>query len=214
MSEVPFDSQKAWEYIDDIYKSNDRLRLAEYIKATGIESFGPPIEDEMARLFMILLNLAKPKRVLEIGMSIGFSTTALALVAKRFGGTVTTIEVDESIIEVARNAFEREGVSDNIEVIVGDAIGVLSEMESESFDVVFQDSTKRGYPLMLEDCIRVLKKGGLFLVDDTLFPVIRQPNEWSESDRAIDKFNRELVKLNVESTILPIGEGCTIAVKQ
>ena len=214
MSEVPFDSQKAWEYIDDIYKSNDRLRLAEYIKATGIESFGPPIEDEMARLFMILLNLAKPKRVLEIGMSIGFSTTSLALIAKRFGGTVTTIEVDESIIEVARNAFEREGVSDNIEVIVGDAIEVLSEMESESFDVVFQDSTKRGYPLMLEDCIRVLKKGGLFLVDDTLFPVIRQPNEWSESDRAIDKFNRELVKLNVESTILPIGEGCTIAVKQ
>jgi predicted O-methyltransferase YrrM len=214
MSEVPFDSQKAWEYIDSIYKSNDRLRLADYIRATGIESFGPPIEDEMARLFMILLNLAKPKRVLEIGMSIGFSTTALALIAKRFEGTVTTIEVDESIIEVARNAFEREGVSDNVEVIVGDAIRVLSEMESESFDVVFQDSTKRGYPLMLEDCIRVLKKGGLFLVDDTLFPVIRQSDEWSESDRAIDKFNRELVKLNVESTILPIGEGCTIAVKQ
>jgi predicted O-methyltransferase YrrM len=96
---------------------------------------------------------------------------------------------------------------------VGDAIEVIQEMESDSFDVVFQDSTKRGYPVMLEDCIRVLRKGGLLLVDDTLFPVIRPPKDWSESDKAIDRFNRDLVELSVESTILPIGEGCTIAVK-
>ncbi len=146
-------------------------------------------------------------------MSIGFSTTSLALAAKKFGGTVTTIEIDESMVEVARKAFEREGVSDHIEIKLGDAIEVLKEMESESFDVVFQDSTKRGYPVMLEDCIRVLRKGGLLLVDDTLWPPIRPPEEWNDSYKAIDKFNRELVKLNVESTILPIGEGCTIAVK-
>lgn len=213
MSEVPFDCQKAWDYIDEIYKGKDDLRLDEYIKATGLKEFGPPIEDEMSRLFKILLHLVKPKRVLEIGMSIGFSTTSLALAAKKFGGSVTTIEIDESMVEVARKAFEREGVSDHIEIKLGDAIEVLKEMESESFDVVFQDSTKRGYPVMLEDCIRVLRKGGLLLVDDTLWPPIRPPEEWNDSYKAIDKFNRELVKLNVESTILPIGEGCTIAVK-
>lgn len=213
MSELPFDCQKAWDYIDEIYKDKDTPRLEDYIQATGLDSFGPPIEDEMARLFKLLLSLVRPKKILEIGMSIGFSTTILALAAKRFGGTVTTIEIDESMVEVARKAFEREGVSDNIEIIVGDAIEVLAEMESESFDVVFQDSTKRGYPVMLEDCIRVLKKGGLFLVDDTLWPPIRPPEEWNDSYKAIDKFNRELLKFNVESTILPIGEGCTIAVK-
>ena len=213
MSEVPFDCQKAWDYIDEIYKDKDTPRLADYIKATGLDSFGPPIEDEMSRLFKLLLSLVRPRRVLEIGMSIGFSTTTLALAAKRFGGMVTTIEIDESMVEVARKAFEREGVSDNIEIIVGDAVDVLAEMKSETFDVVFQDSTKRGYPVMLEDCIRVLKKGGLFLVDDTLFPVIRLPNDWTESDKAIDEFNKALLKFDVESTILPIGEGCTIAVK-
>jgi predicted O-methyltransferase YrrM len=167
----------------------------------------------MSRLFNILLSLVRPKKVLEIGMSIGFSTTSLALAAKKFGGTVTTIELDESIVDVARKAFEREGVSDSIEIVVGDAIEILAGMKSETYDVVFQDSTKRGYPVMLEDCIRVLKKGGLFLVDDTLWPPIKPPEEWNDSYIAIDKFNRELVKLNVESTILPIGEGCTIAVK-
>jgi predicted O-methyltransferase YrrM len=213
MSEVPFDCQTAWDYIDEIYKDSDKLRLDEYIKATGLKNFGQPIEDEMSRLFNILLSLVRPKKVLEIGMSIGFSTTTLALAAKRYGGTVTTIELDQSIVEVAKKAFKREGVADNIEIIVGDAIEVLKNMESESFDVVFQDSTKRGYPVMLEDCIRVLKKGGLFLVDDTLWPPIRPPEEWNDSYKAIDKFNRELLKFEVESTILPIGEGCTIAVK-
>jgi len=213
MSEVPFDCQKAWDYIDEIYKDKDDLRLNEYIKATGLKEFGPPIEDEMSRLFQILLHLVKPKRVLEIGMSIGFSTTSLAIAAKRYGGSVTTIELDETIVDVARKAFEREGVSDRIEIIVGDAIEILAGMESETYDVVFQDSTKRGYPVMLKDCIRVLKKGGLFLVDDTLWPPIKPPKEWNDSYKAIDKFNRELVKLDVSSTILPIGEGCTIAVK-
>ena len=213
MTEVPFDCQNAWDYIEEIYKDTDRPKLEEYIKATGLVSFGPPIEDEMARLFSLLLNLVKPKRVLEIGMSIGFSTTHLALVAKRFGGTVTTIEIDESIVAAARRAFERVGVSGSIEIIIGDAKEVISEMDSESFDVVFQDSTKTLYPIMLEDCIRVLKPGGLFLVDDTLFPIIRPPSEWTEGDRAIDRFNRNLLNYYVESTILPIGEGCTIAVK-
>jgi predicted O-methyltransferase YrrM len=213
MSEVPFECQKAWDYIDEIYQEKDRPRMKDFINAAGVDAFGPTIEDELARLFKLLLNVVRPKRVLEIGMSIGFSTTHLALVAKRFGGTVTTIEIDESIVADARRAFERGGVSGIIEIIIGDAKEVISEMDSESFDVVFQDSTKTLYPVMLEDCIRVLKPGGLFLVDDTLFPVIRPPSEWTEGDRAIDKFNRDLLEYNVESTILPIGEGCTIAVK-
>jgi len=213
MIEVPFDCQRAWDYIDEIYRETDKPRMEDYSKATGLDSFEPVIEDDISRLFKLLLNLSKPKRILEIGMSIGFSTTILALAARRFGGTVTTIEINESIVETAREAFKREGVSDNIEILVGDARKIISELDSEYFDVVFQDSSKRLYPVMLEDCIRVLKKGGLFLIDDTLFPVIRSSNEWNASDRAIDKFNNDLLKMNVISTILPIGEGCTIAVK-
>ncbi|MFW9976403.1 MAG: O-methyltransferase [Candidatus Thorarchaeota archaeon] len=213
MSEVPFDCQRAWDYIDEIYKETDKPRMEDYIKATGLDSFEPVIEDDISRLFKVLLNLSRPKRILEIGMSIGFSTTILALAAKRFGGTVTTIEINESIVETAREAFKREGISDSIEIVIGDARKIVSEMDSESFDVVFQDSSKRLYPVMLEDCIRVLKKRGLFMIDDTLFPVIRPPDKWNESDRAIDRFNRALLKLQTISTILPIGEGCTIAVK-
>ena len=66
---------------------------------------------------------------------------------------------------------------------------------------------------MLKDCLRVLKKGGLFLIDDSLFPVMRSEEEWSDSDAKIHEFNQALLDFSIQSTILPIGDGCTIAVK-
>ena len=66
---------------------------------------------------------------------------------------------------------------------------------------------------MLEDSLRILRKGGLLLVDDTLFPVLTPEESWDDGDRGIHSFNQVLPKYKVESTLLPIGEGCTIAVK-
>lgn len=206
-----FDSEKATKYVAEIYKDKDKPSAKEYIEKAGLE--GPIIEDEIARLFKLLLKITRPMKILEIGMNIGFSTTSMALAVKEFGGLVTTLEMDPEVAEVARKNFDREGVADNIEIVIGDAYEILPGIESESYDVVFQDSTKRGYPLMLNDCLRILKKGGLLLVDDTLWPVTRSEEEWNESFEGIDKFNRMLVESDVESTILPLGEGCTIAVK-
>jgi predicted O-methyltransferase YrrM len=203
--------EKATKYIAEIYRDKDKPSAREYVEKAGLE--GPIIEDEIARLFKLLLKITRPMKILEIGMNIGFSTTSMALAVKEFGGTVTTLEMDPEVAEVARKNFEREGVAENIEIVIGDAYEILPSIETERYDVVFQDSTKRGYPLMLNDCLRILKKGGLLLVDDTLWPVTRSEEEWNESFEGIDKFNRILVENEVESTILPLGEGCTIAVK-
>lgn len=205
------DLDKANTYIAEIYKSKDIPSAREFMRKSGTEQ--PIIEDDIARFFKVLLRLVRPKKILEIGTNIGFSTVSMALVVKDIGGTVTTIEMDPDIIEIAKDNFEREGVSDSIEIVIGDALEILATIPSESYDVVFQDSTKRGYPKMLKDCIRILKKGGLLLVDDTGWPILRPFSEWNESYKALDEFNRLLVETNMESTILPLGEGCTIAVK-
>ncbi len=212
--EVVFDYGEVLEYIDKIYRDSDYPRMNEFIEKSGVEDFDPTIEDDIARVFRLLMTLTRPKKVLEIGMSIGFSTTILALAVKDFGGKVTSLELDPDIAEVAKKNFERIGIQDTIEVKIGDASNLLKEIPDESFDVVFQDSSKRLYPVMLEDCLRVLKKGGIFLIDDTLFPVMTPEDDWSESDRAIDEFNRDLLKYDVESVLLPIGEGLTVVVKK
>jgi predicted O-methyltransferase YrrM len=204
---------KAVKYIEEIYSEKKERSLNEFIRMSGVEDFDPLIEDDIARLFSVLVTLTRPKRILEIGTSIGFSTTILAKAMEEWGGRVISLEIDA---EVAKNAianFKREGVKDSIDVVIGNADETIRDFEDDSFDIVFQDSSKRLYPVMLDECLRVLKPGGLLLVDDTLFPVINPKEEWTDSDEAIHRFNKRLLERSVISTILPIGEGCTIAVK-
>ncbi|TFG06987.1 methyltransferase domain-containing protein [Candidatus Thorarchaeota archaeon] len=207
------DLMKAVKYIEEIYSEKKERSLNEFIRMSGVEDFDPLIEDDIARLFSVLVTLTRPKRILEIGTSIGFSTTILAKAMEEWGGRVISLEIDA---EVAKNAianFKREGVKDSIDVVIGNADETIRDFEDDSFDIVFQDSSKRLYPVMLDECLRVLKPGGLLLVDDTLFPVINPKEEWTDSDEAIHRFNKRLLERSVISTILPIGEGCTIAVK-
>ncbi|TXT54573.1 MAG: hypothetical protein BAJATHORv1_60069 [Candidatus Thorarchaeota archaeon] len=208
-----FDYQEAVEYIAEIYKKKDKPTVEEITKLSGNIDFDPVIEDEIARLFRVLLKSARPKRVLEIGLSIGFSTLHIAKAIQEFDAKLITLEIDEEIAKVAKKNLENFNVGDIVEMRFGDAQKTIQEFESESFDVVFQDSSKRLYPVMLDECLRVLKKGGLFLIDDTLFPVMTPEDEWDDSDKAIHRFNQLVLERKLESTILPIGEGCTVAVK-
>ncbi|UCE10291.1 MAG: O-methyltransferase [Candidatus Thorarchaeota archaeon] len=205
--------KKAMEYIERIYEEQDDPKRLDYVARVSRNDFGSPITDEAARLFKTLIHLVRPKRILEIGTSIGFSTTSMALAARTYGGRITTLEIDSSWAEITKNIFSREGVSDVIDIIVGDASETIKDFEDETFDIVFQDSAKPLYPVMLDDCIRVLRKGGLFLVDNTLFPVRSPKEKWSDSLSKIHDFNEMLLKMPVQSTILPIGTGCTVAVK-
>jgi predicted O-methyltransferase YrrM len=208
------DYDRAIDYIADIYRETDKPSMDGFAKDAAYDRYDPTIEDDIARVFKFILHILKPKRILEIGTSIGFSTTILAKVAKQYGGKVISVDIDPKVTENARTNFEREGVADAIEIVLGDAQEVISKFDDESFDVVFQDSAKELYAPMLDDCLRVLKRGGVLLVDDTLFPVLTPKSKWDDGDRGIDKFNHILLEHGVESTLLPIGEGCTVAVKK
>ncbi|MHA2309841.1 MAG: O-methyltransferase, partial [Candidatus Thorarchaeota archaeon] len=197
MPEVYFDLGDAVSYIAELYDEAYSPTVSEYVNFLGVKEFEPVIEDEMAHLFKFLLKLTKPKNVLEIGMSIGYSTTSMALAVKEHGGRVTALEIDENIVPQAEKAFKHYKVEDVIDIRIGDANEIIKTLDSESFDVVFQDASKRLYPVMLEDCVRVLKKGGLFLIDDTLFPVITERSEWSDSTRAIHEFNQKILSSGV-----------------
>jgi predicted O-methyltransferase YrrM len=210
---LELDYKKSVEYIASVYDQKDNPKMADFEAKSSVNVYGPVIEDDIARLFKVFLHTIQPKKILEIGMSIGFSTTILAKVAKLYDGRVTTIELNPEAVPHARENFEREGVSDIIDIKIGNAIDILPTIPEGSYDAVFQDSSKRLYPVMLGDCLRILRKGGLFLVDDTLWPPMLPQADWDESKKGIHEFNRQLVLENVESTIVTIGEGCTIAVK-
>mgnify|MGYP000930038584 CR=1 FL=1 len=108
-----------------------------------MENYGDVIDDDVARILQVLILVAKPQRVLEIGTSIGFSTVMMARMLKRHEGKIVTIELDEKAAGQARANFKRQGIDAQIEIIVGNAREVVASMD-QKFDLIFDQSISVG----------------------------------------------------------------------
>ncbi|HPJ90079.1 MAG TPA: O-methyltransferase [Thermotogota bacterium] len=202
----------ASRYIESFYQDDSRLNREIYIKNTKLKEFTSVIEDDSSRLIQILLKISNAKKVLEIGTSIGYSTVSIATTLRENNGRVVTIEYDKAVAEQAKKNFERTGLSNYIELITGDCREVLPKL-SGPYDVIFQDSAKPLYSELLDDCVRLLRRGGFLIADDVLFPVMEINSE--EMTQAIERFNGKVTRHpELETTILPVGDGLLIAVKK
>jgi len=211
------DLKKAASYIDALYEKRT-LNKRGYIAATQLQEFGTVVDDDVSRMLSLLVRLTRARRILEIGTSIGYSTASMATVAKGHDGKILTIENDRDVAQQAIEHFQRAGVAGNIEVQIGDAREIVPHIQ-EHFDFIFQDvGDKELYPLLFDDCVRLIKPGGLLVAEDTLFPVMEPVTELSgretRSVAAIHKFNAMVANSSFfDSTILSIGDGLTLAVK-
>lgn len=207
--------KKVNAYIESLYE-NRKLTQKQYIEATELKDFGQVIDDDVARMLQVLITLVKPRKVLEIGTSVGFSTVSMAQAVKGYGGKITTIEFDARVAAEAKRNFEREMVADRIEVRIGDARAILPVL-TEEYDLIFQDvGDKELYAALFDDCVRLLKPGGLLVAEDTLFPVTLFPVlKWGKMRETLADFNNKVADCPLlESTLLPIGDGFTVAVKR
>ena len=207
------DLEKATLYIDALYEKRGFSKKA-YIEATELQEFGTVVDDDVSRMLYVLARLTRAQRILEIGTSIGYSTVSMAKAIRGYDGKILTIEYEQHIAQQAMKNFERAGVAQNIEVKIGDAREMIPRIR-EHFDLIFQDvGDKELYPLLFDDCVRLLKPGGLLLAEDTLFPVMGLGSRATRSVAPIQKFNEMVADSSaLESAILPIGDGLTIAVK-
>jgi len=170
------------------------------------------IEPEIAKLINIFILNTNAKNILELGTCVGYSGIWIAEALKKTGGLLTTVEYDLDLLKEAKKNFEKAGVSDQIKILEGDISTVIKKLPNESFDIVFQDAKKSLYPEMLDDCVRLVKHGGLIIADDTLYT----RNGTAERIREPLKKYNELVFADkrLYSVAIPIGEGLTISFKQ
>jgi len=215
--------EKAVSYIDTLYE-NDEAFKKKYVESTGLKNFGTVVDSDVSRMMQIVIGLVRPQKILEIGTSIGYSTVSMAKVAQGYGGTITTIEYDEQSAQQAIKNFRHAGVAECIEVIIGDAKEIIPTLD-ERYDLIFQDvGDKTLYPVLFDRLVALLKPGGVFLVEDSLFPVmdadiskpadVERMKRMKRSFESLEEFNR-MVAHNpcLRSTILPIGDGLTIGIK-
>jgi predicted O-methyltransferase YrrM len=124
------------------------------------------ITRDTGEFLSVLVRAMNAQRVLEIGTSNGYSTLWLALAAKAIDGHVTTVELSDFKLTLAAKNFERSGLASFITQVNGEAGTVLRSNPESSFDIIFLDSERSEYLGWWPEIKRVIRKGGLIVVDN------------------------------------------------
>ncbi len=188
------------------------------IEQEAIQESVPIIRKEMGSLLKVLLFIKKPKRILEIGTAVGYSSILMSENISE-EAEIITIENYEKRIPIAKNNFKRAGKENVITLIEGDASLILKELQ-EPFDFIFLDAAKAQYIGMLPDLLRLLEKDGILVTDNVL-----QEGDIVQSRYAVTRRNRTIYERmreylyavthskDLKTSIIPIGDGITLSVK-
>ena len=203
-------------FIDSLEPGN--TPFLDQIEREAKETNVPIIRTQTQGLIKFLLAVQKPMSILEVGCAIGFSALLMSEYGPK-GCRITTIENYEKRIPIARENFRRAGREEQITLLAGDAADILKELKG-SYDFIFMDAAKGQYVNFLPDVVRLLHTGGMLLSDN-----VRQDGDVIESRFAVTRRNRTIhsrmreylyqVKhhTQLESVILPVGDGVTLSVK-
>jgi predicted O-methyltransferase YrrM len=134
------------------------------VEREGEKKLLPIIGPEKGAFLDDAVMRAKPKRVLEVGTLVGYSAIRIGRLLEK-GAKITCVERDKNYAKIARKNFERAGLSDRIEIIIGDAKRVLPTLTGE-FDLVFLDATKDEYFAYLKLAEPRLHKGSVVVADN------------------------------------------------
>lgn len=161
------------------------------------------ITRDTGEFLAVLVRATAARRVLEIGTSNGYSTLWLAEAARAVGGRVTTVEFAEYKIGLAAANFARAGLAPHITQVHDDAGRFLQTLGQDAYDLVFLDSERGEYPAWWPRLRRVLRPGGLLVVD----------NASSHADQMAPFV--ALVKADPEfsSCLVPVGKGEFLAAR-
>lgn len=179
----------------------------------------PVIRREMQSFLRVFLMIQRPRKILEVGTAIGFSAVFMA----EYGPEdcrITTIENYEKRIPIARENIKRSGYGQRITLIPGDAAEVLKTLDG-SYDLIFMDAAKGQYIRFLPEVLRLMGQGSVLISDNVL-----QEGDLIESHYLVERRDRTIYKRmreylytlkhcgELETSILPLGDGITLSVRR
>ena len=208
--------ERTVSYIHSLERDNSPIleEMAKYAEKMDV----PIIRKEVEGFIRVLLEMKKPKKVLELGTAIGYSAILMSECIQ--DGTIVTIENYEKRIPVARENIKKAGKENIITLIEGDALSILPKLEP-SFDFVFMDAAKAQYVNFLPHVMRLLDNQGILLADNVLQEgdIIESRYAVARRDRTIHGRMREFLYQikhmeNLTTAIIPIGDGMSLSIKK
>ena len=153
------------------------LGLEHEAREEGIPIVGPVV----GHLLYLLVRAIQGRKVLELGTASGYSAIFLGRACRENGGRLVTLEWDPVMAERAKANLQRAELSPLAEVLVGSALELMESMEG-SYDLIFMDLDKEYYLPALSSCRRLLRPGGLLIVDNVGFQGAEPFNKKISSD--------------------------------
>ena len=207
-----FTQEDVDKYIYDLLPERDAA--VKEMEAYAAEHNVPIIGPAVARLLTLLVQVSGATRIFEMGSAIGYSTIWLA----RAAGPKAKVFYTDGDGENARRAqehFRKASVAKRIKVQVGNALELVKTTPGK-FDFIFNDIDKNQYPDALRAALPKLKRGGLFVTDNTLWSgkAVRPAAADDRDTRGVQEFNR-LVYASTElfPVLIPLRDGVTVCQK-
>ena len=174
------------------------------------------IAPEQGQFMQMLVRLTGARRAIEVGVFTGYSSLAVVLAMPK-DGRLLALDVSEEYTAVARRHWRAAGVADRIELVLAPASETLDARlaagEAGQYDFAFIDADKTGYLGYYEQLLKLLRPGGLIVVDNTLWGgEVANPGNREADTEALRAFNDALHRdPRVDLALLPVGDGLTLA---
>lgn len=212
MSKIIYQNQV--DYLSTLRSEPDPLikEMEEFAQANLI----PILDWKAAELLEQIVLMIRPKRVLEIGTAIAYSSIRIARRLRK-KGVVDTIEKSLDNISLATDFIRKAELSSRINLIEGDALDIMPQL-SKKYDLIFLDADKEDYEKLFYYSLVLLKKDGVVFVDNLLWhgyaAASKIPPNYKNSTRMIREFNKLFTNQKaLDTTIVPVGDGVGIGVK-
>ena len=177
------------------------------------------ITPEQGQFMALLARLIEAKRALEIGVYTGYSAWCVAEALDE-GGNLIACDVSVEWTSIAREFWEKAGVAEKIDLRIAPALETLASLEADgqggAFDFAFIDADKENYDSYFEACLRLLRSGGLIVVDNALWGgQVMDPSFQDADTIAIRNLNEKIRDdERVDTSLLPVGDGVCLARKR
>lgn len=200
-------------YINGFYKPlTDDLRT---LREKSEEEKVPIILKETESFLGFIIGMVKPKRILEIGAAVGYSSSFFA----ELGSRVVTVEKNPETAERAEKNIEALGYKDKITVLVGDGEEIISSLDRDNkFDMVFIDAAKSHYKRFLDAALPLCKEGTIIISDNVLLKAATASDEFDPKGRFktnIKNMRNYLSYISehpdLDTVILSCGDGLALS---
>lgn len=206
---------KQLEYLKELRTEENELTLEMEVFAK--EKKIPILEWTSAEFIEQIVLIQKPKRVLELGTAIAYTSIRIARILGD-KGKIDTIEISKHNIPLAKAYIKRSKLGKKINLIEGNAFDVLPSLKNK-YDMIYIDADKEDYEALFDLSMKLLKKGGVMIVDNLLWhgcPASEHvPSKYKTSTAHVRKFNKIFLSHpQLKTTILTVGDGIGIGVKK